>query len=211
MDALFGSIVAIKTVGCKASLKQKRVENDGDGDEDASGNDDDGATDSSTCTPKKRRKTEPDVAASRSKSSGEADAISSEKAEQVGGPGSSGKDKGGKDKVEKLKQSEARKRASELAKAGDSPNVCFRERVKHVTAVHTARQLITHVNNMVENLQDFHMLSRVGLKAYKDLQVKVEKALSADTIALYTIGSDDALSMVEAAGCTRKGAGMDVL
>ena len=107
-------------------------------------NDDDGAAYSTTSTPKKRgRNTETDAAASRSKSSD------------------------GTDKVEKLKQSEARRRASELAKTGDSPNVCFKERVKHVTAVHTARQVITHVNNVVENLQDDHMLSRVGLACLK--------------------------------------------
>ena len=133
------------------------------------------------------RRTETDAAASRSKSSD------------------------GTDKVEKLKQSEARRRASELAKTGDSANVCFKERVKHVTAVHMARQVITHVNNMLENLQDDHMLTRVGLKAYKDLQAKVEKALSAETIALYTLGADDPLCMADADASSTKGVGMEVL
>ena len=96
------------------------------------------------------------------------------------------------DKAEDAEVAEARRRASELAKTGDSANVCFKERVKHVTAVHTARQVITHVNNMLENLQDDHMLTRVGLKAYKDLQAKVEKALSSATIALYTLGVGNA-------------------
>ena len=134
----------VKNTGGKANGKKKLSETD-EGDDDGwnSENDDDGAADSTTATPKKRgRKTETD-AASRSKSSD------------------------GTDKIEKLKQSDARRKASELAKTGDSPNVCFKERVKHVTAVHTARQVITHVNNVVENLQDDHMLSRVGLSCLK--------------------------------------------
>ena len=96
--------------------------------------DDDGAADSTTATPNKKRgrKTESD-AASRSKSADTPD------------------------KIEKLKQSDARRQASELAKTGDNPNVGFKDRVKHVTAVHTARQVVTHVHNLVENLQDAHM------------------------------------------------------
>ena len=159
------------------------------------------------------RKTETDAAASRSKSSDWTDAMDSQRAATARNPGSGtkGKDKAGTDKVEKLKQSEARRRASELAKTGDSPNVCFKERVKHVTAVHTARQVITHVNNMLENPQDDHMLTRVGLKAYKDLQAKVEKALSAATIALYTLGADDPLCMADPDASSAKGVGMEVL
>ena len=142
LDALFNSIRAVKN--SKPNAKKRLSETD-EGDEDGcnSEHDDDGAADSTTATPKKRgRKTETD-AASRSKSSD------------------------GAEKIEKLKQSDARRKASELAKTGDSPNVCFKERVKHVTAVHTARQVITHVNNVVENLQDDHMLSRVGLACLK--------------------------------------------
>ena len=144
LDALFNSIKVVKNTGSKPNAKKKLSETD-EGDEDGcnSENDDDGAADSTTATPKKRgRKTETD-ATPRSKSSD------------------------GTDKIEKLKQSDARRKASELAKTGDSPNVCFKERVKHVTAVHTARQVITHVNNVVENLQDDHMLSRVGLACLK--------------------------------------------
>ena len=169
LDALFNSIRAVKN--SKPNAKKRLSETD-EGDEDGcnSEHDDDGAADSTTATPKKRgRKTETD-AASRSKSSD------------------------GAEKIEKLKQSDARRKASELAKTGDSPNVCFKERVKHVTAVHTARQVVTHVHNLVENLQDAHMFPRVTLKAYKDLHAKVDKALSTDTIALYMIAGEDPLS-----------------
>ena len=74
------------------------------------------------------RRTETDAAASRSKSSDWTDAMDSQRAATARNPGSGtkGKDKAGTDKVEKLKQSEARRRASELAKTGDSANVCFR-------------------------------------------------------------------------------------
>ena len=159
-----------------------------EGDDDGwnSENDDDGAADSTTATPKKRgRKTESD-AASRSKSADTPE------------------------KIEKLKQSEARKQASELAKTGDGPNVAWKDRVKHVTAVHTARQVITHVHNIVENLQDDHMFSRVTLKAYKDVQAKVDKALSTETIALYTIFGDDPPCMADPDISSTKGSGMEV-
>ena len=186
LDALFNSIRAVKN--SKPNTKKRLSETD-EGDEDGcnSENDDDGAAaDSTTATPKKRgRKTESD-AASRSKSADTPE------------------------KIEKLKQSEARKQASELAKTGDGPNVAWKDRVKHVTAVHTARQVITAVHNVVENLQDPHMFNRVTLKAYKDLHAKVDKALSTETIALYMIAGEDPLCMADADLSSTKGSGMEV-
>ena len=186
LDALFNSIRAVKN--SKPNAKKRLSETD-EGDEDGcnSEHDDDGAADSTTATPNKKRgrKTESD-AASRSKSADTPD------------------------KIEKLKQSDARRQASELAKTGDNPNVGFKDRVKHVTAVHTARQVVTHVHNLVENLQDAHMFPRVTLKAYKDLQAKVDKALSTETIALYMIAGDDPLCMADADLSSTKGSGMEV-
>ena len=54
------------------------------------------------------------------------------------------------------------------------------------------------------------MFPRVTLKAYKDLQAKVDKALSTETIALYMIAGDDPLCMADADLSSTKGSGMEV-
>ena len=59
------------------------------------------------------------------------------------------------------------------------------------SAMHTARLVIPTADNMLESCQDGQMLPRVTLKQIRDVQAKVEKALSSDNVTHYMLGQDE--------------------
>ena len=89
-----------------------------------------------------------------------------------------------------LKVADARRQAA----SSDSPGGSFKEKVKHVTAMHTARLVLQSCEHLFENMSDAQMMPRTTVKHVQDIQAKVGKALAPDNVSLYMLASEDSAS-----------------